>query len=141
MLTASKVAFMACMVFQFLSKVFYSSQEANQVLKIQKRANTFLEELKGGSLERECYEEQCDFEEASEIFKTKEATVSCWNTMVRIKWHCHVDMYYGLSEANQITLLPQVAVHPGNVCGVAHNLGNILGLDAASLASLKALTS
>lgn len=56
--------------------MFYSSQEANQVLKIQKRANSFLEELKPGSYQRECVEEQCDFEEASEIFETREATVS-----------------------------------------------------------------
>ncbi|XP_060097920.1 vitamin K-dependent protein C [Heteronotia binoei] len=60
------------------ASVFYSSREANQVLKIQKRANTFLEEIKGGSVERECFEERCDFEEASEIFKTKEATLSFW---------------------------------------------------------------
>nr|XP_056705837.1 vitamin K-dependent protein C [Euleptes europaea] len=64
------------------ASVFYSSREANQVLKIQKRANTFLEELKGGLLERECYEEQCDFEEASEIFKTKEATLNFWTKYV-----------------------------------------------------------
>ncbi|XP_054839770.1 vitamin K-dependent protein C [Eublepharis macularius] len=62
--------------------VFYSSREANQVLKIQKRANVFLEELKAGSLERECFEEQCDFEEATEIFKTKEATLSFWTKYI-----------------------------------------------------------
>lgn len=56
--------------------VFYSSKDANKVLRIQKRANTFLEELKPGSVERECIEELCDFEEASEIFETKEETVS-----------------------------------------------------------------
>uniref|UniRef100_A0A8C3UEK7 Vitamin K-dependent protein C n=1 Tax=Catharus ustulatus TaxID=91951 RepID=A0A8C3UEK7_CATUS len=54
--------------------IFYSSKDANQVLRIQKRANTFLEELKPGSLERECLEEHCDLEEASEIFETREAT-------------------------------------------------------------------
>ncbi|KAL8187560.1 UNVERIFIED_CONTAM: hypothetical protein K2H54_051085 [Gekko kuhli] len=64
------------------ASVFYSSREANQVLKIQKRANTFLEEIKAGSLERECNEEQCDFEEASEIFKTKEATLSFWTKYI-----------------------------------------------------------
>lgn len=67
---------MAHVNFFFLPKVFYSKSAANQVLKIQKRANAFLEELKTGSLERECVEEQCDFEEASEIFKDVEATVS-----------------------------------------------------------------
>ncbi|KAM3835752.1 vitamin K-dependent protein C isoform 2-T2 [Vipera latastei] len=60
------------------ASVFYSSQEANRVLKIQKRANSFLEELKAGSLERECLEEQCDFEEASEIFETMEKTIAFW---------------------------------------------------------------
>lgn len=62
----------------FLLAVFYSSRDANQVLRIQKRSNTFLEELKPGSVERECVEEVCDFEEASEIFETREATVSCF---------------------------------------------------------------
>lgn len=41
-----------------------------------RRANTFMEEVKAPSLERECREELCDFEEAREIFKTREATVS-----------------------------------------------------------------
>ncbi|NXE10538.1 PROC protein, partial [Lophotis ruficrista] len=57
------------------TSIFYSNKDANQVLKIQKRANSFLEELKAGSVERECIEEKCDFEEASEIFETKEATL------------------------------------------------------------------
>ncbi|XP_029473179.1 vitamin K-dependent protein C [Rhinatrema bivittatum] len=60
------------------TSVFYSSQDANRVLKVQKRANTFLEELKPGSLERECVEEVCNLEEASEIFETREATLSFW---------------------------------------------------------------
>ncbi|XP_020643012.3 vitamin K-dependent protein C [Pogona vitticeps] len=60
------------------ASVFYSQQEANQVLKIQKRANTFLEEIKPGSLERECNEEQCDFEEACEIFESNERALSFW---------------------------------------------------------------
>lgn len=63
----------------FPSSVFYSSQEANRVLKIRKRANSFLEELMAGSLERECMEEQCNLEEASEIFETREATLSFWS--------------------------------------------------------------
>lgn len=40
-----------------------------------RRANSFLEELKPPSMERECVEEKCDFEEAREIFQTREATV------------------------------------------------------------------
>ncbi|XP_053565914.1 vitamin K-dependent protein C [Bombina bombina] len=61
------------------SSVFYSSQDANRVLKVQKRANGFFEELKPGSLERECIEEQCDLEEASEIFKNRETTLNFWS--------------------------------------------------------------
>lgn len=57
------------------SSVFYSSQDAHMLLR-SRRANTFLEELKAPSLERECVEERCDFEEAKEIFQTKEVTVS-----------------------------------------------------------------
>lgn len=58
--------------------VFYNQEEAHQVLKIKKRANSLLEELKSGSLERECMEELCNFEEAREIFGTKEATLKFW---------------------------------------------------------------
>lgn len=42
-----------------------------------RRANSFLEELKPASMERECVEEKCDYEEAREIFETREATVRC----------------------------------------------------------------
>ncbi|XP_042314115.1 vitamin K-dependent protein C-like isoform X2 [Sceloporus undulatus] len=74
------------------ASVFYSSQEANQVLKIQKRANTFLEEVKPGSLERECYEEQCDFEEAREIFESNEKTLSFWTKYYEVIYtNCSMD--------------------------------------------------
>ncbi|XP_014113739.1 PREDICTED: vitamin K-dependent protein C isoform X2 [Pseudopodoces humilis] len=72
----------ACSSWGFGTSIFYSSKDANQVLRIQKRANTFLEELKPGSVERECVEEICDFEEASEIFETREATQSFWTKYV-----------------------------------------------------------
>lgn len=77
--------------------MFYSSQEANRVLKIQKRANSFLEELKAGCLERECVEEQCDFEEASEIFETMEKTVSCFERLGN-----RVKLHYQLKEQNKL---------------------------------------
>ncbi|NWU97385.1 PROC protein, partial [Upupa epops] len=64
------------------TSIFYSSKDASQVLRVQKRANSFLEELKPGSVERECAEELCDFEEASEIFETKEATLDFWTKYV-----------------------------------------------------------
>ncbi|KAG7252914.1 hypothetical protein CRUP_025203 [Coryphaenoides rupestris] len=57
--------------------VFSSGPEAHSVLR-SKRANSFLEELKPASKERECMEETCDFEEAREIFTTKEATMEFW---------------------------------------------------------------
>ncbi|KAJ8357853.1 hypothetical protein SKAU_G00206470 [Synaphobranchus kaupii] len=57
--------------------VFYSGPQANAVLRT-KRANSFLEELKPASKERECVEEVCDFEEACEIFQTREATIEFW---------------------------------------------------------------
>ncbi|KAM9316469.1 vitamin K-dependent protein C, partial [Gastrophryne carolinensis] len=61
------------------SPVFFSHQDANRVLKVNKRANSFLEEMKPGSLERECYEEKCDLEEANEIFETREETLNFWS--------------------------------------------------------------
>lgn len=46
------------------------------MLRRQRRANSFLEELWPGSLETECMEEPCTFEEAREILRTTEKTVS-----------------------------------------------------------------
>lgn len=54
--------------------MFSSSERAHQVLRV-KRANSFLEEMRPGNLERECMEEICDFEEAKEIFQNVDATV------------------------------------------------------------------
>uniref|UniRef100_A0A8C9QAB8 Vitamin K-dependent protein C n=1 Tax=Spermophilus dauricus TaxID=99837 RepID=A0A8C9QAB8_SPEDA len=59
--------------------LFSSSERAHQVLRIRKRANTFLEELRPGSLERECTEEICDFEEAKEIFQNVDDTLAFWS--------------------------------------------------------------
>uniref|UniRef100_A0A2K6KSA5 Coagulation factor VII n=1 Tax=Rhinopithecus bieti TaxID=61621 RepID=A0A2K6KSA5_RHIBE len=53
-------------------------EEAHGVLHRRRRANSFLEELRPGSLERECKEEQCSFEEAREIFKDLERTKLFW---------------------------------------------------------------
>lgn len=59
-----------------LHPVFVAREEAHGILRRQRRANTFLEELRSGSLERECKEELCSFEEAREIFQSPERTVS-----------------------------------------------------------------
>ena len=56
--------------------VFLTQEEAHGVLRRHRRANSFLEELRSGSLERECGEERCSFEEAREIFQNAERTVS-----------------------------------------------------------------
>uniref|UniRef100_A0A8C3PN74 Uncharacterized protein n=1 Tax=Calidris pygmaea TaxID=425635 RepID=A0A8C3PN74_9CHAR len=52
-----------------------SNKEAHKVLRVHKRANYFLEEIRPGNLERECNEERCSFEEAKEIFHSQEKTV------------------------------------------------------------------
>uniref|UniRef100_A0A8C7WG82 Prothrombin n=1 Tax=Oncorhynchus mykiss TaxID=8022 RepID=A0A8C7WG82_ONCMY len=54
--------------------VFLNSKEASQVFIRAKRANSFLEELKPGNLERECIEEICDHEEAREVFEKPDKT-------------------------------------------------------------------
>ncbi|XP_070279590.1 vitamin K-dependent protein C isoform X1 [Myotis yumanensis] len=59
--------------------VFSSGERAHQVLRIRKRANSFLEELRAGSLERECMEESCDLEEAQEIFQSVDDTLAFWS--------------------------------------------------------------
>ncbi|XP_066509082.1 vitamin K-dependent protein C-like [Hoplias malabaricus] len=63
------------------TSIFYSSPNAHMLLRT-KRANSFLEELKPPSLERECVEERCDFEEAREIFQTRETTLEFWTQYV-----------------------------------------------------------
>ncbi|XP_010901664.1 coagulation factor IX isoform X2 [Esox lucius] len=62
------------------SKVFLEPRDAVQLLRgvRRPRANSFLEEIMPGNLERECYEETCSQEEAAEIFQTKEKTMEFW---------------------------------------------------------------
>lgn len=72
------VCSMVFLVFVHTS-VFLDQPTAGQMLHSaarRRRANSFLlEEMLPGNLERECYEEMCSQEEASEIFKTQEKTV------------------------------------------------------------------
>uniref|UniRef100_A0A673MB37 Coagulation factor VIIi n=1 Tax=Sinocyclocheilus rhinocerous TaxID=307959 RepID=A0A673MB37_9TELE len=56
------------------SPVFLDRRDAVHLLR-NRRANVFLEEMKPGNLERECYEERCSLEEAAEIFQSREKTV------------------------------------------------------------------
>ncbi|XP_070435468.1 coagulation factor X [Equus przewalskii] len=59
--------------------VFLSRDRAHGLLHRVRRANSFLEELKKGNLERECREESCSFEEAREVFEDVEQTTEFWN--------------------------------------------------------------
>ncbi|NXY26231.1 FAXD protein, partial [Atrichornis clamosus] len=58
--------------------VFMRKDKAHEVLRVHKRANHFLEEIRSGNLERECNEEKCSFEEAKEIFHSQEKTMEFW---------------------------------------------------------------
>ncbi|XP_022077838.2 coagulation factor X isoform X2 [Acanthochromis polyacanthus] len=58
--------------------VFLDGPAASQVLIRSRRANSFLEEIKQGNMERECIEERCDWEEAREIFENREKTNDFW---------------------------------------------------------------
>ncbi|XP_071991707.1 coagulation factor VII-like isoform X2 [Engystomops pustulosus] len=60
-------------------RVFIQSKEANALLRSRiRRANSIFEEFKAGSLERECREEICSYEEAKEIFKDDRRTKEFW---------------------------------------------------------------
>jgi len=57
--------------------VFRGAPGAHAVFLRSKRANQFLvEEILQGNLERECYEELCNYEEAREVFEDDDQTVS-----------------------------------------------------------------
>lgn len=60
--------------------MFINRERANTVLERFRRANSFLEEMKKGNLERECLEETCSYEEAREVFENIEKTVRVGET-------------------------------------------------------------
>ncbi|XP_040887906.1 protein Z, vitamin K-dependent plasma glycoprotein b isoform X2 [Toxotes jaculatrix] len=71
---------LACFL-QVLSQgeVFRQAPQAHSLLLRSRRANLFLfEEILPGNLERECYEELCNFEEAREYFEDTEKTTAFW---------------------------------------------------------------
>lgn len=56
--------------------VFLPASKANNILLRSRRASSyFLEELFQGNLEKECYEEICNYEEAREVFENDISTV------------------------------------------------------------------
>nr|XP_025045855.1 transmembrane gamma-carboxyglutamic acid protein 1 isoform X2 [Pelodiscus sinensis] len=64
----------SCIRLCYEGAVFLTENKANSVLKRYPRANGVLEELKQGSIERECVEEKCTYEEAREAFENDEKT-------------------------------------------------------------------
>ncbi|XP_072440843.1 coagulation factor X-like [Chiloscyllium punctatum] len=62
--------------------VFVTHEKANNLLARQRRANSFLEEIKEGNVERECIEERCSKEEVREIFEDDRRTDEYWNKYV-----------------------------------------------------------
>lgn len=62
-------------MFLSIFTAFLDKNNAAQVLSRRRRANSFLEELKQGNMERECNEERCSLEEAREIFEDADKTV------------------------------------------------------------------
>lgn len=61
--------------------VFLPRDLAGSLLKRQKRYNAGrLEEMMKDNLERECYEERCNLEEAREVFEDQEQTMKFWIT-------------------------------------------------------------
>ncbi|XP_075056378.1 transmembrane gamma-carboxyglutamic acid protein 1 [Mixophyes fleayi] len=66
-----------------MDSVFLSEDKANSILKRYPRANSFLEEIKQGNIERECREELCSYEEAREAFENDERTKEFWKEYTR----------------------------------------------------------
>uniref|UniRef100_A0A4W4DME6 Zmp:0000001329 n=1 Tax=Electrophorus electricus TaxID=8005 RepID=A0A4W4DME6_ELEEL len=66
-----------CLETILLLSVFLERSDALQLMRAR-RANSFLEEMKPGNLERECFEELCSQEEAAEIYQSKEKTMEFW---------------------------------------------------------------
>ncbi|XP_067848573.1 coagulation factor VII-like [Heptranchias perlo] len=61
------------------SAVFLKETEATRLLlQRERRANSGLEELKRGSVQRECIEEECSYEEAREVFENDQRTMEFW---------------------------------------------------------------
>ncbi|XP_050569409.1 transmembrane gamma-carboxyglutamic acid protein 3 [Cygnus atratus] len=59
-------------------RAFLGARNAHSVLKRFPRANGFLEEIRQGTIERECIEEVCSYEEVKEVFENKEKTMEFW---------------------------------------------------------------
>uniref|UniRef100_A0A3B3DQG4 Coagulation factor VII, like n=2 Tax=Oryzias melastigma TaxID=30732 RepID=A0A3B3DQG4_ORYME len=67
--------------------VFVDKPEASVFLHRSRRANLWLEELRQGNIERECYEEKCSYEEAKEIFALPQQLETFWRIYTAVD-HC-----------------------------------------------------
>nr|XP_015207032.1 PREDICTED: transmembrane gamma-carboxyglutamic acid protein 3-like [Lepisosteus oculatus] len=65
-----------------MAEAFLGEKDAHSLLRRLRRANGFLEEFRQGSIERECVEESCSFEEAKEVFENKERTMEFWKNYI-----------------------------------------------------------
>jgi len=63
------------------NSLFLDKEEANQILSREKRANSGFEELQQGNLQQECYDEQCSYEEAREVFEDDAQTDAFWQIL------------------------------------------------------------
>merc|ERR1719317_421036 len=63
------------------NSLFLDKEEANQILSREKRANSGFEELQQGNLQQECYDEQCNYEEAREVFEDDAQTEAFWQIL------------------------------------------------------------
>uniref|UniRef100_A0A8C4TYI6 Proline rich and Gla domain 3 n=1 Tax=Falco tinnunculus TaxID=100819 RepID=A0A8C4TYI6_FALTI len=61
-----------------VGRLFLGARNAHSVLKRFPRANGFLEEIRQGTIERECIEEVCSYEEVKEVFENQEKTMEFW---------------------------------------------------------------
>lgn len=63
--------------------MFLPADAAHSVLRRLRRANSLLEEMKQGNIQRECREEICTYEEAREAFENDEKTNRFWEEYVQ----------------------------------------------------------
>ncbi|XP_034035777.1 transmembrane gamma-carboxyglutamic acid protein 1 [Thalassophryne amazonica] len=66
-----------------MGSVFLLADVAHSVLRRLRRANSLLEEMKQGSIQRECREEICTYEEAREAFENDEKTKRFWEEYIQ----------------------------------------------------------
>ncbi|KAL4609193.1 transmembrane gamma-carboxyglutamic acid protein 1-like [Arapaima gigas] len=78
-----KVWYLLDVSVRVMATVFLPAQTAHAVLRRRLLANSLLEEIKQGSIQRECREEVCSYEEAREAFENDDKTRRFWEEYVR----------------------------------------------------------